>query len=70
MDVYDIGRVYVYLLQGGKPICYFMAEIEEFIDPNPKFRWVELLPDLAVGKCKTPHKAGLVSFKLSVHDKT
>jgi hypothetical protein len=34
-DVYDIGRVYVYLMQGDKPVCYYKAEIEEFLDPNP-----------------------------------
>lgn len=70
MDIFDIGRVYVYLMSGDKPVCYYKAEIEEFTDPNPNFRWVEMVPDLAVGKCTLPHKAGLLSFKLSVHDKT
>jgi hypothetical protein len=33
-------------------------------------KWYELAPDLSVGKVKDFHKAGLVSLKLSIHDKT
>lgn len=40
------------------------------MDPNPQLKWVELTNDLAIGKVSEPHKAGLVSFKLSIHDKT
>lgn len=29
-----------------------------------------MTPDLSIGKVKDHHKAGLVSFKLSIHDKT
>lgn len=27
-------------------------------------------PDLAIGKVSESHKAGLISFKMSIHDKT
>jgi hypothetical protein len=70
MDVYDIGRVYVYLMSGDKPVCFYKAEIEEFLDPNPQWKWVELTNDLAIGKVSEAHKAGVLSIKLSVHDKT
>ena len=63
-----MGRVYVYLMSGSKPICYWKANIEEFMDPNPQFKWIELLPDLSIGKVTEPHKAGIISFKLSIHD--
>ena len=69
-DVYDIGRVYIYLMDGDNAVCYIQEEIETFMDPNPQFRWYELQPDLSVGKVKEAHMAGLVSIKLSIHDKT
>lgn len=69
-DIYDIGRVHVYLLSGDKPICYFKTDIEEFMNPNPQWRWLEMFNDLSVGKVTEPHKAGLISIKLSIHDKT
>lgn len=65
----NIGRVFVYLMKGNDPICYYKAGIEEFMDPNPKFKWVELTNDLSVGKVTDAHKAGLLSFKLSIHDR-
>jgi hypothetical protein len=57
-------------MSGDKPICFWKADIEEFLDPNPKWKWVELNCDLAIGKVTDPHKAGLISFRLSIHDKT
>lgn len=33
-------------------------------------KFVELMPDLAIGKVAEHHKAGIISFKLSIHDKT
>lgn len=71
VDVKDIGKVYVYLMNGKDAICYYVADIEKFIDPNPSnYSWIELIPDLAMGKVKDSHKAGLVSIKISVHDRT
>jgi len=35
LDIYDIGKVYVYLMSGDKPVCYYKEEIEKFMDPNP-----------------------------------
>lgn len=29
-----------------------------------------MIPDLAIGKVTEAHKAGLISIKLSIHDKT
>jgi hypothetical protein len=40
IDEYDIGRVYVYLLSGDKPIAFYKAEIGDFLDPNPKTKWI------------------------------
>ena len=57
-------------MEGEKPIAYAKDEIKNWLDPNPKFKWFELTPDLSIGKIKEPHKAGLISVKLSVHDKS
>ena len=66
----DIGKVFVYLMQGDRAICYFYDDIENFGNPNPEYRWVELNNDLAIGKVTVPYKAGVISFKLAIHDKT
>jgi len=65
-----MGKVYVYLMQGDKPICYYSTDIAKFMDPNPKYKWVQLIPDLSIGKVTESHKAGLLSIKLAIHDKT
>lgn len=69
-DVYDIGKVFVYLMSGDKPISFWKADIEEFLDPNPRWRWVELNCDLAIGKVTDAYKAGIISIKLAIHDRT
>jgi hypothetical protein len=70
VDVKDIGKVYIYLMSGNDPVCYYVADIEKFTNPNPEFQWIEMIPDLALGKVKEHHKAGVISIKLSIHDKT
>jgi len=35
--------------------------------PDPDWQWIQLIPDLSMGKVKDAHKAGLVSIKLSIH---
>lgn len=57
-------------MDGENAVCYAKEDIEAFMDPNPKIKWYELTPDLSVGKVKEFHKAGLISLKLSIHNKT
>ena len=57
-------------MNGKDPICYYVADIEKFADPNPDYTWIELIPDLAIGKIKDSHKAGLISIKISIHDRS
>jgi hypothetical protein len=33
-DIYDMGRVYVYLMDGDNPISFTSLDIAEFMDPN------------------------------------
>ena len=57
-------------MSGKNAICYYKASVHEFMEPNAQIKWVELTNDLSVGKIKDAHKAGLLSFKLSIHDRT
>lgn len=57
-------------MSGKNPICFWKTNIEEFLDPNPQYRWIELMPDLSIGKVTESHKAGIISIKMSIHDKT
>jgi hypothetical protein len=57
-------------MSGDKPVCYWKSDIEEFLNPNPQMKWVEMTCDLAIGKVTNPNKAGILSFKLAIHDKT
>lgn len=40
----------------------------EFLNPNPELRWVDMEPDLAIGEVKDHFRAGIVGFRLSIHD--
>lgn len=57
-------------MDGDNAICYSCMNVEEFMDPNPAIRWIELQPDLSIGKVKDHYKSGIVSIKLSIHDKS
>ena len=65
-----MGKVYFYLMDGDSPVCFASESIENFKNPNPKMKWIELQPDLSIGKVTEPHKCGLISVKLAIHDKT
>ena len=69
-DIYDMGKVFIYLMDGEKPVSFAKMDIEEFMEPSPKMKWVEMIPDLSIGKVTEHHKSGLLSFKLSIHDKS
>ncbi len=66
----EIGRVFVYLMDGDSPICYWKGDTKEFTKPNAEIKWVEMTNDLAVGKIKDANKAGLISFKLAIVERS
>lgn len=51
-----------------KRVCFWKGDIMEFVNPNPELKWIDLEPDLAIGKVKEHYKAGIVGIKLSIHD--
>ncbi len=70
LSIHDIGTVFVYLYKGKKRICYWKGSIMEFTNPNPNLRWLELMPDFAIGEVKEHYKAGIVGIRMSIHDVT
>jgi hypothetical protein len=41
------------------------------MDPNPtQLKWIQLNNDLALGKVTESHKAGMLSVKIALHDKS
>jgi hypothetical protein len=74
-DIHDIGSVFIYLmykfkLGGWKRVCFYRANIEEFLDNNPPIQWIQLKPDLAIGEVKEHYRAGILGIRLSLHDTT
>ena len=60
----------MYLMSGNNPICFYKGDVKDFLDPNPLLKWVSLTPDLAIGKVSETHKAGLLSLKLAIHNRS
>lgn len=48
----DLDRIYVYLMDGDDPVCYWKGDCKDFENPDPEFIWHPFSPDLAVGKVK------------------
>lgn len=66
----EFGTVFVILLDDDKPICFYKDHIKNFTDPDADYRWVSLQPDMSVKKVKDANKAGMISFKLAIHQVT
>lgn len=63
-------KVFVYLLDGEVPVCFWSGNISEFTNPNPvNFRWIPMMCDLSIGEVTEIWKAGMISFKLAVSSK-
>lgn len=59
-SVEEMERIYVYLMDGDYPVCYWQGDVSEFIDPNPQYKWIPLRADLSVGKVTDQWKAGML----------
>jgi hypothetical protein len=51
----NVGKVFVYLMDGDDPVCYWKGSILDFFNPDPAVKWFALNNDLAVGKVKEAH---------------
>jgi hypothetical protein len=65
-----MGRVYVYLMDDSKPICFWKGKAVNFVNPNPVMQWIPLKADLSVGSVKEDWMAGMISLKLSINNAT
>lgn len=64
-----MDSVFVYLLDGSYPICYWKGKVSDFTNPDPKFQWIILKNDKAIGRVSEDHEAGMLQIKLSVNNK-
>ena len=62
--------VWVYILNGDSPIWYYRGNPSNFVDPNPDMTWAPLINDKSVGAITESYKAGMISFRLTIHDQT
>lgn len=68
-SIEQMENIFVYLMDGSYPICYWKGKMTDFMDPNPKFQWLTMKNDRAVGSVSEDHEAGMLQFKLSIHPK-
>ena len=57
-------------MDGDDHICYWKGMVTDFADPNPKYMWLPLTADLAVGKVTKSYEAGMIQVKMSFNHKT
>ena len=64
-----MDRIYVYLMNGDVPICWWKGKVTEFLDPNPTYRWLIMKNDKAIGEVVNDYEAGMIQLKLSINHK-
>ena len=69
-NIEEMDKVFVYIMDGSYPICYWKGNITEFTNPDPKFRWLHMKNDRSVGKVENEYEAGMIQFKMSINDGT
>lgn len=57
-------------MNGKEAVSFYKADVKTFMNKSPEIQWFEMNPDLAIGKVKDHYKAGIISVKISIHDKT
>mmetsp|Transcript_108930 Transcript_108930/g.150663 ORF Transcript_108930/g.150663 Transcript_108930/m.150663 type:complete len:285 (+) Transcript_108930:1299-2153(+) len=62
-------NIYIYLMDGGKPICFWKGKPSDFADPNPGYKWLTLKADKSIDKVENDYEAGLISLKLAISHK-
>ena len=62
-------NMFVYLMDGSKPICFWKGKVSDFTNPDPKFQWLILKNDKAIGAVDKDHEAGMIQMKFSIHSK-
>lgn len=64
-----MGNMFVYLMDGSTPICFWKGKVTDFLNPDPKYRWLILKNDRAIGSVSEDHEAGMIQMKFSINAK-
>ena len=59
-SIEEIEKIFVYLMMGEVPICYWTGKLSDFTDPNPSYRWLTMKVDNAIGKVQHEYDAGMI----------
>lgn len=65
-----MDTIFVYLMDGKVPICFWKGKVSEFKELNPNYRWLGMKADKSLDKVENDYDAGLISIKLSIVDIT
>ena len=60
-----LDRVYVYLMSGDYPICWWKGKVSDFLNPDPEYRWLTMKNDKAYGYVAKEHEAGMIQIKMA-----
>ena len=63
-------KVFVYLMDGDKAICYWKGNVPDLADLNPEYKYYALKADRALGKVKEDCNAGLIGMKISINNES
>ena len=67
--LYTQPDIFIYLMdEKNKPICFFRDSLTNYTDETAPTKWVPFVNDLAIGVVKNSHEAGLLCFRLYVHE--
>jgi hypothetical protein len=67
-DTRDFGKVIIILMDGDSPVCYKTEDVENFMNPDAEYKWIQMNADPCVKKVKEDKDAGILSFKMSIND--
>ena len=59
-SIEEMEKVFLYIMDGTVPICYWKGNITDFLNPNPTFKWITMKNDMAVGKVANDYEAGMI----------
>ena len=65
----SMENIYVYLMDGSVPICYWKGKVKDFTNPDPSYQWLTLKNDKAIDKVSEDHESGMIQMKLSINAK-
>jgi hypothetical protein len=66
----ELDKVFIYLIDGGEPVCFWKGEAKDFESPNPHLKWYPLQADGSIGKVKHSYEAGMIQLKMTINNKT